>query len=82
MADPLHFGNWGGMSSKVIWLLFGILLSTLSVTGAYVFAKRVAEGGPVASRLFSGYWQQMGLWAYLCCALILTAFVAWPLREY
>ena len=23
MADPLHFGTWGRMSTKIVWFLFG-----------------------------------------------------------
>lgn len=50
MADPLHFGYFGGPFTKVIWFVAGIGLSGLSVTGIVIYGKRMAKSmGGVSS---------------------------------
>ena len=40
IADPLHFGYWGGLITKVIWFILGLALSALALTGPWLYLKR------------------------------------------
>lgn len=45
-ADPLHFGTLGGTATRYIWFLFGVMLSTLSISGVYICGLRAIRGFP------------------------------------
>ncbi|MEM5551942.1 PepSY-associated TM helix domain-containing protein [Pseudoalteromonas neustonica] len=40
-ADPLHFGNFAGIGTKLIWTIFGLAMSFISATGMYMSWLRV-----------------------------------------
>ncbi|MBU2916393.1 PepSY domain-containing protein [Psychrosphaera sp. F3M07] len=43
IADPLHYGTIGGIWTKLIWFLFGILLTGMSITGFLMWGTRTVK---------------------------------------
>ena len=41
MADPLHFGYFGGLPTKLLWFVFGVFMTGLSITGVWLTWKRL-----------------------------------------
>jgi len=37
VSEPLHFGNYGGLTLKLLWTLFTLISLALSVSGVWVF---------------------------------------------
>ena len=58
----LHTGFWGGFFSRILWAVFGLLATFLCLSGAMVYASRVASGPDGASRTAAGrIWHGMSL---------------------
>ncbi len=44
LSQPLHFGNYGGMTLKIIWGIFDFLTIIVLITGVYLWiARRKSE---------------------------------------
>ncbi len=81
MADPLHFGDFGGYWTKVPWFLFGLLLTGLSLSGAAIYSLRIARTRGGEARLaqaFAGMWRDLPRWRWVSAVLILIGFVLLP----
>lgn len=42
LADPLHYGTVGGITTRIIWAVFGLILTALSVSGMILWRRRTA----------------------------------------
>jgi len=77
-ADPLHFGNFGGVWSKAVWFVFGLALSGLCLTGAFLHVKR-------QQRRSETRWRGpiLGAYAFTAAALLLSAWFGYEeIRSY
>ena len=84
MADPLHFGAFGGMTTKILWFLFGAVLTGLAATGAMIYSMRLATALAPSERAQRRYgpiarlWVGMGRWVYPSAAIIIASLAMIP----
>ncbi|MEM1053618.1 MAG: PepSY-associated TM helix domain-containing protein, partial [Pseudomonadota bacterium] len=51
IADPLHFGNFGGLAVKLIWFVFGLFMTGLSISGVWLTWRRLKSRGATRMQL-------------------------------
>ena len=44
-VDPLHFGYFGGLPTKLLWLAAGLLISASVLAGTFLWVLRMRQGG-------------------------------------
>lgn len=57
VADPLHFGYWGGLTTKIIWFIIGIGISSLILSGIWITLKRKAAKKKGKKEPVLGVWK-------------------------
>ena len=78
MADPLHFGTFGGLATKAIWFVFGVGLSALAVSGVMIYGHRLLRRerrAPATAPALQHGWRGMGPWRWPATALVVASFV-------
>jgi uncharacterized iron-regulated membrane protein len=80
--NPLHFGTFGGYTTKWLYFIFGLLLSGLSVSGVLIYVSRLAiqekiSGG--TKYFLKNSWRSMGYARWPALALTVFSFIAFPL---
>jgi uncharacterized iron-regulated membrane protein len=78
MADPLHFGTFGGVWTKLVWFAFGLAITSLAVSGVAVYALRLSREA-AASAAWASAWRGMGFWRWPALAGIGVALALLPL---
>ncbi len=43
LVDPIHFGYFGGLFTKAIWFIFGLLICYLAASGIWIYLKRISK---------------------------------------
>jgi len=78
-ADPIHFGVWGGIYTKVIYFLFGSILSALAISGTYLYGLRHYKSHRselhFVSKSWKAAWCGTGYWKALSIVLISISFI-------
>lgn len=69
IADPLHFGYWGGLVTKIIWFIAGLGISSLVLSGIWTTLKRKKN------RRKKEQIKVMGKWKYLNGLFYLTMLI-------
>lgn len=71
IADPIHFGNWGGLTTKLIWFFGGLALCGLILTGIWIALRRQVK------KMAANQINPLGAWKYInwLLALIVVGFM-------
>ena len=81
MADPLHFGTFGGYWTRVPWFLFGLLLTGLALSGVAIYGLRIARETRQVLATRAGLriaWAGMRYWRLPALLLILASLALIP----
>lgn len=75
-ADPLHFGDFGGIFTKIIWSIFGIALPVLVLSGAYLSMRQVKGNTPPSLKLQENWWHihRWTVWTWIGLIIISASF--------
>ena len=76
LVTMLHYGTWGGMFSRAIWILFGLAAFGIALTGMLIFASRRSSVPALADMHgpLRRFWRGLGImrWGYLVLVLAIT----------
>ena len=77
VAHALHFGTWGGLTSRILWAVLGLASSYLILAGIRIYLARTApgDGADVVVSGWRRYLSGLGKtkWLYLATVLIVIA---------
>ena len=78
-ADPIHFGVFGGIYTKILYFSFGTILCALAISGTYLYGLRQYKSKRgelnIAKKVWQASWLGIGRSKWLSLGLITTALV-------
>lgn len=74
-ADPIHFGTFAGLWSRVIWFVFGLSLTAMSLSGVAIYSMRLAKS---AGGHFRAIAKGMGVGGLIALAVIIAGIYFLP----
>jgi len=83
VANALHYGTWGGLTSRIIWAMFGLASTYLVFAGVGIYLARTAPGD--ASDVATSGWRRFlralgkAKWIYLATVMLVLAI---SIKEY
>lgn len=84
IADPLHFGNWGGLATKITWFFGGLAISGLIVTGIWIAlrrqVKKMAANGmkPMGGLKYINWLLALIVIGFMYSFMIIRYSLSWP----
>lgn len=86
LSEPLHFGNYGGLFLKVLWLVLSLASLVLPVTGTYIWwsrrnktpvslENRKATLRPWDSDIFKKIYFVPGVLGIVCLSAVIGSFL-------
>lgn len=77
----IHYGSFAGLTGKIVWGIFGLVLSVLTALGAMIYAERLVflseRADTVRPRSRPGHvWAGMGLGKWIGLAVLAFAAIA------
>ena len=77
IIDPLHFGYWGGLLTKIIWFFMGLGISSLVLTGIWITLKRKASQRKKKQQPIFGKWKFINWGIYIIMILSMYIQLVW-----
>lgn len=78
-ADPLHFGVWGGIYTKILYFIFGSILCALAISGTYLYGLRHYKSQRnefnLVRKTWKASWLGTGHWKWFSIVVISIMFI-------
>lgn len=75
IADPLHFGYFGGLLTKIIWFIAGLGISSLVLSGIWITLRRKKIKQKKKESKIMGVWKYINGLFYLIMLLFMYSII-------